>query len=140
VKILLAADGSKHTQRAVNYLLKHRDSLGSKPEIHLLHVRPPLPNRAAAALGRRIVQRYHAEQTRKALAPAKRALDRAKVGYKEVRMVGDAGALIASYASKGKFSLVVMGSRGHGTLGSLLLGSVASKVLANCRVPALIIR
>jgi nucleotide-binding universal stress UspA family protein len=33
-----------------------------------------------------------------------------------------------------------MGSRGLGGWGSLVLGSVASKVLRNCKVPALIIR
>jgi nucleotide-binding universal stress UspA family protein len=33
-----------------------------------------------------------------------------------------------------------MGSHGHGTLGNLILGSVATKVLANCEVPVLIVR
>jgi nucleotide-binding universal stress UspA family protein len=140
VKILLAADGSNYTKRAVSYVVKHLDLLGSAPEIHLVHVRPPLPNRAAAALGGRIVRRYHADEARKALAQAKRTLDRSKVRYKEVHMVGDAGALIAAYATKGRFSLVVLGSRGHSTLANLVLGSVAAKVVANCKVPALIIR
>lgn len=140
MKILIAADGSKHTRRTVAYVVKHLDLLGAKPDIHLIHVRPPLPGRAAAALGPSIVRRYHGEQTRKALAASKRILGRAKVPYKEVHMVGDAGERIAGYAKKGKFSLLVLGSRGHGVLGNLLLGSVASKVLANCNVPALIIR
>jgi nucleotide-binding universal stress UspA family protein len=34
----------------------------------------------------------------------------------------------------------VMGSHGHSTLGSLVMGSVASKVLAHCRAPVLLIR
>jgi len=140
VKILIAADGSEHTRRTVAYVVKHLDLLGAKPEIHLIHVRPPLPGRAAAALGPSIVRRYHSEQTRKALAASKRILGRAKVPYKEVQMVGDAGERIATYAKKGKFSLIVLGSRGHSALGNLLLGSVASKVLAGCKVPALIIR
>jgi len=140
VKILVAADGSKYTKRAVSYLIEHLDLLGGKPEIHLVHVRPPLPGRAAAALGRSIVRRYHDEETRRALAASKKVLDRAGIGYKEVHMVGSAGELIAAYARKGRFSLLVLGSHGHGSLGSLLLGSVTSKVLAGCKVPALIIR
>jgi nucleotide-binding universal stress UspA family protein len=140
VKILLAADGSNHTKRAVNYLVKHLDLLGSKPEIHLLHVRPRLPNRAAAALSRSIVRRYYSDETRKALASAKRTLNRNRVRFKEMQLVGDPGELIAACAKRGRFSLIVLGSHGRGTLTSLVLGSVAAKVLANCKVPALIIR
>jgi nucleotide-binding universal stress UspA family protein len=55
-------------------------------------------------------------------------------------MIGDPGETIAGYAKRGKFDLVVLGSRGQGALSNLLLGSVASKVLAECKVPALIIR
>jgi len=33
-----------------------------------------------------------------------------------------------------------MGSHGHSALGALLLGSVTSQVLAQCRVPVLIVR
>jgi nucleotide-binding universal stress UspA family protein len=33
-----------------------------------------------------------------------------------------------------------MGSHGHGTLANLVLGSVATKVLASTRVPVLLIR
>ena len=140
MKILIAADGSQYTRRTVAYIVKHLDLLGAKPEIHLLHVRLPLPRAAAAAVGASIVRRYHSDETRKALAASKRILSRAKVPYKEVHMLGDAGLCIAAYAKKGKFNLIVLGSRGHGALGNLLLGSVASKALANCKVPALIIR
>ncbi|MDP4770616.1 MAG: universal stress protein, partial [Limnohabitans sp.] len=38
------------------------------------------------------------------------------------------------------FDLVVMGSHGHGTLGNLVMGSVATQVLANCKVPVLLVR
>ena len=33
-----------------------------------------------------------------------------------------------------------MGSRGHGTLGNLGMGSVATNVLAGCDTPVLIVR
>jgi nucleotide-binding universal stress UspA family protein len=140
VKILLATDGSRHSKRVVGYFVSYLKLLGGKPELHVIHVRPPLPSRAAAALSRSIVRRYYSDETRKALAGAKRALDRSKVPYKEVHMIGDPGETIAGYAKRGKFDLVVLGSRGQGALSNLLLGSVASKVLAECKVPALIIR
>ena len=54
--------------------------------------------------------------------------------------VGNAGELIATTAESGKFDLVIMGSRGHGALGSLVMGSVATKVLASCGTPVLLVR
>ena len=47
---------------------------------------------------------------------------------------------IAAQATKGDFDLLMMGSHGHGLLGNLVLGSVATKVMANCGVPVLIVR
>lgn len=47
---------------------------------------------------------------------------------------------IASYAASGKFDLLIMGSHGVGALKNLVLGSVATKVLAKCTVPVLLVR
>ena len=33
-----------------------------------------------------------------------------------------------------------MGSRGHGALGGLVMGSVATRVLAHCQTPVLLVR
>jgi nucleotide-binding universal stress UspA family protein len=140
MKILVAADGSRFTRQAVKYMLDHLDMFGAAPDIHLLHVRAPLPGRAAAALGRNVVRDYYDAETDKALGAARRTLEKAGVRFKELHAVGDPGEVIAAQASRGKYSLVIMGSHGHGTLANLMLGSAAAKVLANCKVPTLIIR
>jgi nucleotide-binding universal stress UspA family protein len=140
VKILLAVDGSQCSHRAVNYLIRNASMFGAKPDVHLVHVQVKLPARAASALSYKAIQRYYDSQSSKAFASPKRALAAKKIPFREVKLWGDAGEMIAAYAKKGKFSLVVMGSRGLGGLRSLVLGSVAGKVLANCNVPALIIR
>jgi nucleotide-binding universal stress UspA family protein len=36
--------------------------------------------------------------------------------------------------------MVIMGSHGHSTLGNLVMGSVATKVLAHCKTPVLLVR
>ena len=50
------------------------------------------------------------------------------------------GESIAKFADAGKFDLVLMGSHGHGTLGNLVMGSVATQVLALSKVPVLLVR
>ena len=47
---------------------------------------------------------------------------------------------VSKLAEQGKFDLVVMGSHGHGSLVKLVMGSVATEVLAHCTVPVLLVR
>ena len=140
MKVLLATDGSKCARQAVRYLVRHRKEFGARPEIHVLNVQQPLPPRVAAALGRSEMQRYHREESLKALRPAKRTLDAKGVRYKPVCAIGDPGETIAEYANEGRFSLAIMGSHGRNALSSLLLGSAVRKVLARSKVPVLIVR
>ena len=140
MRILLAADGSKYTGRAVDYLIKHRRMFGASAQPVLIHVRMPVPARAASALGRNTVDKYYDDEARKALAPARRKLDRAGIGYTQLVRIGDPATEIATQAAKGKFDMIIMGSHGHGVLSSLLIGSCASKVLAQTKVPVLLIR
>lgn len=140
MKIVLAADGSKFTRRAVKYLATHLADFGASPEIHMLYVQQPIPGRAAAAVSVTALRRYYDEESHKALSVARRMLARSGIPYREVYRAGDPGSTIAAYAERGKFSLIIMGSHGHGALSTFLLGSVVRKVLACCSVPVLIVR
>jgi nucleotide-binding universal stress UspA family protein len=53
--------------------------------------------------------------------------------------VGDPAAQILAFANAGQADLIVMGSRGHGRLTGLLLGSVAQKVVALARCSVLVV-
>ena len=57
-----------------------------------------------------------------------------------VHKVGHPADEIAALAKAGGFDLLIMGSHGHGVLKNLVLGSVATKVLAQCSVPVLLVR
>jgi len=54
--------------------------------------------------------------------------------------VGHAAEVIAQEAVSGKFDLLIMGSHGQGQMAGIVLGSVATKVLAKCSTPVLLIR
>ena len=139
MKILVAADGSKFTAKAVDYLAKHAAEFGVA-DITLFNAHRPLPGRAASYLGRTVMQDYYAEECEKALAPARRALTKAGITFDETWKSGEPGDAIGTYATKHKFDLIIMGSHGHGVLGNLLLGSTTTRVLASCKVPVLVIR
>ncbi len=140
MKILLAVDGSAYTKKMLAYLTTHMDMFSGEHEFTALTVQGILPPRARAAVGKDVVDAYYAEEAAKVLDPVVKYLGRHELKVKSLSKVGNAGEVIAKAAESGKFDLVIMGSRGHGALGSLVMGSVATKVLANCDVPVLLVR
>lgn len=139
MKILLAVDGSAYTKKMLAYLSTH-ELFANGHEYTAFTVQPMLPPRARAALGKEIVEQYFSEEAEKILAPVGKFLLRHGIDAKSSWKAGHAGECIAKFADSGKFDLVVMGSHGHGTLVNLVMGSVATKVLANCQVPVLLVR
>ena len=141
MKILLAADGSAFTRIAAQHLVNHIEWFAKVPEVHIVHVHPPIPYPGAAArAGKAAVEKYHREESAGALAVAEKGLVKAGVGYVSHWLVGDVAPELANYARARDIDLVVMGSHGHGALASLALGSVATKCIATLEVPIMIVR
>jgi nucleotide-binding universal stress UspA family protein len=139
MKILLCVDGSPFTKKMLAYLATH-DLLSRGHEYAVLTAQPPLPPRARAAVGKDIVNKYYLEEAEKVLAPVTKFLLRHGIDAKTSWKVGQAGETIAKMAEDENFDLVVMGSHGHGALANLVMGSVATQVLAQCKVPVLLVR
>jgi nucleotide-binding universal stress UspA family protein len=141
MKILLAVDGSPYTAKAVKYLVSHLDWFQGNRELHLLHVEPRIPlGHARAVAGAEAVENYYREESNAALAPAERLLRKKDIPFQASYRVGDIAAEIQAYARKNKIDMIVMGSHGHGALQNLVMGSVATKVLAMTSMPVLIVR
>jgi len=140
MKILLAVDGSSYTKKMLAYLTTHDELFGPRNEYTLLTVQPPLPPRARAAVGKEVVDGYYAEETQKVMAPITEFLAHHNLTAQTEWKVGHVGETIASFADEGKFDLLVMGSHGHGSIGNLVMGSVATQVLSSCKVPVLLVR
>ncbi|MGV8943429.1 universal stress protein [Thermomonas sp.] len=60
--------------------------------------------------------------------------------FDEEKVVATPSEAIVRFAQKGKYDMIIMGSRGRSGLTGLLLGSVTSKVIANCEIPVTIAR
>lgn len=140
MKILLAVDGSAYTKKMLTYMVNHADVFGAHNDVTLLTVQPTIPARARAALGKSVVDEYQQDEAQKVLAPVVKFLRRHGIDASTAWKVGSPGEQIAQFAEAGKFDLILMGSHGHGALGGLVMGSVATKVLASSSVPVLLVR
>lgn len=140
MKILLAVDGSSYTKKMLAYLATHDDMFNADNAFTLVSIQAPLPPRARAAVGAEIANGYYADESAKVTNPVVKFLARHGIVPKVVHKVGQAGEQIAKVADVGKFDLVMMGSHGHSALGNLVMGSVATQVLAHCSVPVMLVR
>jgi nucleotide-binding universal stress UspA family protein len=138
MKILLAVDGSKPSLKAVQLLIDHADWYRAKPEVELVTVHLPVPK--VAHLNKAQVEKYYAEEGESALAPAKKMLDGAGVGYKPHVLVGAVAEAIVKHAKDKRCELIYIGTRGMSELGAALLGSTASKVLHISETPVLLVK
>jgi nucleotide-binding universal stress UspA family protein len=140
MKILVAVDGSSYTKKMLAYLVAHDEWLGAQHQYTVLHAVPGVPPRAAAVLDKETLKGFYEESAGKVFKPIRAFFARQKLRAEYGFKVGPAADVISDAARKGDYDLLIMGSHGHGTLANLVMGSVATKVLARCSTPALLIR
>lgn len=140
MKILVAVDGSSYTKRMLAYLAAHDEWLGAQHTYTVLTVVPAVPARAAAVLDKAVLKSHYDEEAEKVLKSIRTFFAKQGLPSEFVSRTGAAADVIAAMADKGKYDLLLMGSHGHGSLGNLVIGSVATKVMAQCRTPVLLIR
>ncbi|MEW6706100.1 MAG: universal stress protein [Pseudomonadota bacterium] len=140
MKILLAVDGSPCTRRMLAYIAAHDELLRAGHEFTALTVVAPIPQHAASFLSTDVIHAYYAEQAEEVLKPVRAFAEQQGWTLDARQVVGHAGDAIAELAESGKYDLVVMGSHGHSALTGAVLGSVATRVLAKCKVPVLLVR
>jgi nucleotide-binding universal stress UspA family protein len=140
MKILLAADGSKYTKKALAFLVTHDGLMGGGGELHVLHVQPALPPRVRKVAGRELVATYQLEEAEMVLAPIRKFLQRHPITFRADWVVGNAADEILKACKGDKAHLIIMGTHGHGVLGRILLGSVAQRVVSSCDVPILLVK
>lgn len=140
MKILVPVDGSPYTKRALAYLAAHEEWLGPQHRYTLLHAIPQVPARAASVIGKDTLRDYYDEEAEKIFKPIRSFFVKQNLDAEYVSRIGHAAEVIAAVGTKGKHDLVLMGSHGHSSLGNLVLGSVANKVLAHTTLPVLVIR
>jgi len=127
LRILVPVDGSANALRALRHAaksLKNQNGI-----IHLLHVRAPYD-------GYGMVGAYLSPSRQPAEALLKRA------GLSATRRIasGNVPRCIATEVRRQRCNAIVMGTRGLGAIGSLMLGSVATGVVQLARVPVTLVK
>ncbi|MGE5469274.1 MAG: universal stress protein [Bacteroidota bacterium] len=141
IRILLPVDGSDCALRAVDHLIAHASWFASVPEIHLLHVHPPIPiGRVQAHIGQETLHDYYREESREHLRAAEGRLEAAGCPHTTHIHVGQPAELIARLAGELRCDLIFMGAHGLGALGDMITGSVASRVLHRSPCPVLLVK
>jgi nucleotide-binding universal stress UspA family protein len=140
MKILLAVDGSEYTKRMLSYVAAHEELLGPAHEYILCTVVTPIPPHARRFLDHGVVESYYQERRDSVLGPLQRFIGQYGWRVQTRHPVGHAPEMIASLAEQEKIDLIVMGTHGHTSLGNVILGSVATGVIARSPRPVLLVR
>ena len=140
MKILLAADGSEYTKKALAFLVTHEGLCGPDDELFVLNVQPPVPVRVNALLSTQVVNDYYREEARDVLQPIEQFLKRHGLRFQTATVVGSPTKELLAAATRHGAQLIVMGTHGHGLIGRALMGSVAQRVVAGSEVPVLLVK
>jgi nucleotide-binding universal stress UspA family protein len=140
LRILVPIDGSPNALRALRHAVKTLNNQGGA--IHLLHVRAPYDGygMVGAYLPPSRQQRDAMDAAKAALKPAEALLKRAGVCGSSRIVSGAVAGSIAAEVRRQRCNAIVMGSRGLGAIGSLVLGSVATEVIHLVKVPVTLVK
>jgi nucleotide-binding universal stress UspA family protein len=136
-RILLATDGSPDAGQALVYA---RDlALRDGAQVIVVHAFDPVPGYLGDPWRDRVAAR-HVSAGQEVADNATQSLREAGIDVIVEVLEGPPADAILKVADVRACDLIVMGSRGHGTFASLLLGSVSHRVLAHARIPVMIVK
>lgn len=137
--ILVPVDGSPNSDRATAHAVGLAKAV-SGMVIHLLNVQPSVGSLVTMFVPKENVDSFHREEGEKALASAVKICKDAGVACEKHIGVGRPGEVIGQFVKKLGAGSVVSGTRGHGGVAGVLMGSVAQDILAYVDVPITLVK
>jgi nucleotide-binding universal stress UspA family protein len=140
-KILVPIDGSDNAMRAVQYAA-HVAKDHKSASIHLLtvHSEPMVHGPITVYFDRDKLKELYREQGEALLKRAAAAVEPSGVPCTQEMIFGDVAPSIAQRADELDCEVIVMGTRGLDALGSLVLGSIATKVVHLTQRPVTLVK
>jgi len=146
VKIVLPFDGSPASNRAVQYVIGLSEKLTDKQlTVDVVNAQEgarraaEIFTRDAAEIAAKIVESSR-ETGNRVLQSALKSLEDAKITAKPFVILGEPADAVAEHIAKHGGDAVVMGTRGLGAVGGLVLGSVAGKIIHLVKVPVTLVK
>lgn len=141
LKLLIPVDGSANAERVVNRVIRFLQNDCPACEIHVLNVQPPVEAwEVKRFMPEAEIEALLESRGGDALASARALLDQAKISYTPHVRIGPIAETIIAFAREIGCNHIVMGTRGMGAIGSLMLGSVATKVIHLADVPVTLVK
>lgn len=140
LKVLLAVDGSETALHAVEHVIKRVADAKNGYQVHLVNVQHPLHGSVSTFIDAAQIKQYHHDEGMKVLVPAREKLDVAGVTYQSHLFVGDPAEVITRFAREQGCSEIVIGTRGLSGISSMLMGSVATKIIHLADTPVVLIK
>ncbi|PPA73108.1 universal stress protein [Achromobacter spanius] len=139
-RILIPVDGSPPALHAVQALLAAR-AYDPVAHVELLTVQIPLKSgKIGRGLAQADIDAYHQDEARAALRASSELLTKAGVPF-DVRIeVGEPADTIIRVAAESDADEIYMGSRGLGSVSSLFMGSIATRVVHLTDLPVTLVK
>lgn len=135
--ILVALDGSDQSMFALNHARTIAECFGSK--LILVHAFPHTSDLRDSIEYNNLVA-LRIKRGEEIIETARKQLGRTSIRVDEELLESPAPEAILSVAATRKCDLIVMGSRGMGSLKGMVLGSVSTKVSHYARCPVMVVR
>lgn len=140
LKIAVAVDGSENALQAVRHAIKLAQEDKAAIKVHLVNVQYPLHGGVSTFVDAGQIKQYHQEEGQKILAPARALLEDGGISYEDHLFVGEPAEVITRFAREQGCDEIVIGTRGLSGLSSLLMGSVATKIIHHATVPVVLVK
>ncbi len=138
-RIITGVDGSANSLRALDHSLKLGKMFSSDlVVVYVVHI--PVTSYSYDVLGSLSIFSKLEEEGKQTLAKCKEQAAQDGMEIRTLLLTGDPAQGILDTATKEESDLVVVGSRGTGTLERLLLGSVSERVVRFSKCPVLVVK
>jgi nucleotide-binding universal stress UspA family protein len=140
-KILVPVDGSDCALRALAFAIERAQELAG-PSLHVLtvHPEPRVYGQTAVYAGKERMEELAAQRDTQVLSSAEEMLERSDVSYETEALEGEPAEVIARRATETGSQCIIMGTRGMGRIATLVMGSVATKVVHLSPVPVTLVK
>ncbi len=137
-RILLAVDGSAHAMQAAKVAAEIA-RVNKSRILRIVIVYDPIPSYLGEPNREQVIE-ARLKEAQTILDKAKKAIGKISGEVHTELIEGRAAEATLQVAKTRQSNLIVMGSRGHGALAELVLGSTSHKVVNHATCPVLIVR